>query len=120
MLSEQDNKKLIELINSVNIYIRLNGGSFKHEYIEKDTNSLYRFGWFYINGYKYSLCAWNFRKNIVEFENEHHHDKIKFDINIFDVLNKPFRKDSFITCKIKTIRAKASTFLGNLSDKLQP
>lgn len=119
MLNEKDTTRFNDLIDSLKSYIKINNFTFKYKPYEKETNSLYRFGWFYINGYKYSISSWNFRDNIVVFEEENG-EKIKYDIDILNVIGEKFVKDGKIVSLLKKIRSKLSNCLRSLSDKLQP
>lgn len=86
---------------------------------EKETGSLYRYGWFYINNYKYSISGWNLKTGIVTFEIEATNEKIKFDINQDGEVSTKFPKDNTITVLEKNIKSKISKWLRNMSDKLQ-
>jgi len=117
--NEDDIKRFDVLIESLKVYSKKNNFMFKYKSYEKETNSLYRFGWFFINEYKYSVSSWNFKKNIVVFENENE-KKIKYDVDNKTVYGEKFVKDTKITVLMKKIRKSLSNWLGNLSDKLQP
>lgn len=114
-----DTNNFNELFNSLQVYAKSSGSFFKHIKYENETNSLYRFGLFNINGHIYSICSWNFKNNIVVFEHEETHNKIKYDINNDNVIDQPFFKSSFICCRIKSIKRKLAYILRILSDKLQ-
>jgi len=99
----------------------LDASTYKVRYEQnyRDTESLYRFGWFYINDYKYSVSGWAFLKGIVTFESEDGY-KVKYSIpNKLTFVNE-FKKDTFISKNIKKVRIKLSKWLKDLSDKLQP
>lgn len=122
MLKEKnDITRLESLICSLKIWSRVTHNAFSHYEYEKDTGSLYRFGWFNINGYKYSVSGWKFKEGIVTFENEDTGEKIKYDIMLSRPVNGGhFTKDDFFTGNIKKLRIKVSIWLRKLSDKLQP
>lgn len=121
MLREQtDLNKFNSLMLSLKIWSNVTHNHVEHVGNEKETGTLYRFGWFIINGYRYSISGWKFREGIVTFEEETTGEKIKYDIMLSVVLNKKFKKDSFISSIIKLVRVKSSILLRNISDKLQP
>lgn len=85
----------------------------------KNTNSLYRFGYFIINGYEYFISAWSFHSNIVTFENKEG-KKVKYNIETKKTIGDDFKTDTVFEKIIKFIRIKLSSLLKDLSDKLQP
>lgn len=114
-------KRLFEtLMESLEIYTMFNGNTVKHEPLEKTTGSLYRFGWFYINGYKYSVSGWKFRDGLVTFENEETGEKVKYSIPNNAMKVGEFKKDNFLEKYVKLVRRTLSKKLKELSDKLQP
>ena len=116
----EDKNRLYYLLNSMNTWAKKTNNAFTHTEFDKETGSLYRFGWFVINGYKYSVSGWKFKEGVVTFEHEDTHEKIKYDIMTCDVMNKKFKKDTFLQHHIKKIRVTFSDLLRTLSDKLQP
>jgi hypothetical protein len=120
MLYEESDKNLFKMLDlSLKRFVVLNGFVFKHKPFPKSTGSLYRFGWFYINGYKYSISGWKFKDGLVTFENEKTGEKIKYEIDTFKLKNGEFKKDTFVERIVKSIRNKLSLWLKDLSDKLQ-
>lgn len=117
---KMDINRLNELLASLNIWVSKSNNVYSHAELEKDTGSLYRFGWFYINGYKYSVSGWKFKDGIVTFECETTGEKIKYNIVESKVINKVFKKDTLLIGITKKIRTKISMWLKDLSDKLQP
>lgn len=86
---------------------------------ERDTESLYRFGWFYINGYKYSISAWSFQKKVITFESKGG-TKVKYSIpNKLTFGPTNFKKDTYLTSIQKRLRNGLADFLKDLSDKLR-
>lgn len=84
----------------------------------RDTESLYRFGWFYINDYKYSVSGWSFRKKIVSFEDALG-NKVKFSIVDKSTFGGEFKKDgTFLSIK-KKISNGLANWLKDISDKLR-
>lgn len=121
MLREQsDLNNLRSLMCSLKIWATVTNNTISHEEYRKETGSLYRFGWFIINGYKYSISGWKFKEGIVTFEEESTGEKVKYDIMLSRTLNKEFGRDNILTYIIKNARIKLSVLLRNLSDKLQP
>lgn len=121
MLKERsDIEKLHKLKESLNQWTEKTSNSFKYTKYEKNSESLYRFGWFFINDYKYSISGWKFGAGIITFENEANGEKIKYNIGEQSVIGKEFTKDSWIEKVFKTIRYKLSHLLRTWSDKLQP
>lgn len=84
----------------------------------RDTESLYRFGWYHINGYKYSVSGWAFQKNVVTFESETG-EKVKYSISENKSIFGEFKKDNFIDSIQKKIRNNLADWLKDLSDKLR-
>ena len=120
LLNDNDKMLLNGLISSLQMFAYENGHVISHKPIEKATGSLYRFGWFYINGYKYSISGWKFKDGLVTFENEETGEKVKFSISDNSMKVGKFKKDKFIEKNVKLIRRKISKWLKDLSDKLQP
>ena len=121
MLREQtDLNKFHSLMCSLEIWATVTHNQVDHAEFEKESGSLYRFGWFIINGYRYSISGWKFREGIVTFEEETTGEKIKYDIMLSRVLNKEFKRDSLISSIVKKTRIKLSVWLRKISDKLQP
>jgi hypothetical protein len=122
MLREQtdiDNSN--KLIASLNKWMSNTDNTYKQTNIGKETGSLYRYGWFYINDHKYSISGWQFRDGIVTFENEKTGEKIKYSIDNADVVNKKtFTKDDWLTKITNRLRFKISIWLREISDILQP
>jgi len=107
--------------NYKNLCDSLNNSKYTVEYekVERETESLYRFGWFIINGYKYSISAWSFKKGQVTFEMENG-IKVKYSIpNHIYFGETEFKKDTFTEMIIKKLRNGLSKWLKDLSDKLQ-
>jgi len=120
-LNASDTKLLNKLMASLYMYNIRTRATIDHKPNTKTTGSLYRFGLFYINGYKYSVSGWKFKDDIVTFENEDTGEKFKFSIVEADVIyDKDFKKDGFFEKYVKLIRKKISNTLKDLSDKLQP
>lgn len=120
MLNENDVKRSNNLVDSLSVFTFKTTNSVRHLPYEKETNTLYRFGWFYINGYKYSVSGWSFKKGIVTFENESTGCKIKYDLQSNDVVGQKFIKDSCCIKYLKMIRLWLSERLRKISDKLHP
>jgi len=121
MLYEESDKKLFnELNNSLIKFCYSDGSVLRHKTFPKSSGSLYRFGWFYINDYKYSISGWKFKDGLVTFENEETGEKVKYSIPDISMKNGEFKKDGFIEKNVKLIRRKISKWLKDLSDKLQP
>ncbi len=85
---------------------------------DRETESLYRFGWFYVNGYKYSVSGWSFQKQVVTFENEKG-EKIKYSIPNKMTFKDDFQTDSFLFGIQKKLRNYLADRLKDLSDKLR-
>ena len=120
MLTEKnDIEKLNNLIHSLKIFSISKAMDIKRVDYETHTNSLYRFGWFYINGYKHSISGWNFRKDIIIFEDENTGKKIKYNINTSSVIGEDFIKNSVTTKIQRKLKRKLSRWLRKLSDQLQ-
>lgn len=85
---------------------------------ERETESLYRFGWFYVYGYKYSVSGWSFQKQVVTFENEIG-EKIKYSIPNKITFAGDFTKDGFLFSIQKKLRNNLADWLKDLSDKLR-
>jgi hypothetical protein len=111
---------LDKLIASLKTWSIDSNNVFAHENFKKETGTLNRFGWFYINTYKYSISGWQFKTGIITFENEINGEKIKFDITASKVIKNKFIKDSKIEMYKKNIRTKLSNWFGEISDKLRP
>lgn len=121
MLREQsDLNKFNSLMCSLEIWATVTHNTVSHEEYNKESGSLYRYGWFIINGYRYSISGWKFREGIVTFEEESTGEKIKYDIMLSRVLNKEFKRDNFVSSIVKKTRIKLSVLLRKISDKLQP
>ncbi len=121
MLKEQaDLNKFSSLMCSLEIWATVTHNHVSHEEYEKDSGSLYRFGWFVINGYRYSISGWKIREGIVTFEREDTGEKVKFDIMLSRTVNNEFQRDGFFTKITKKSRILLSVWLRKLSDKLQP
>ena len=121
MLKEQsDINKFNSLMCSLEIWGKATHNHVTHEEFGKDSGSLYRYGWFIINGYRYSISGWKIREGIVTFEREDTGEKVKFDIMLSRTVSNEFQRDSFITKITKKIRILLSVWLRKLSDKLQP
>ena len=114
--NKNDIERSNKLIESLNNWSKKTNNKFIHETYQKETETLYRFGWFYINNYKYSISGWKFMDDIVTFECETSGTKVKFDINVSNTLNNSFKRDNLI----RKIRSKMSLWLKDLSDKLRP
>jgi len=107
--------------NYKNLCKSLNDSKYNVEYkkADRETESLYRFGWFIIDGYKYSISAWSFKKGQVTFEMKNG-TKVKYSIpNHMYLGETDFKKDTFIEMIIKKFRTSLSKWLKDLSDKLQ-
>jgi len=117
---ESDIRRLQELTTSLEAWAKATNNSLQCVEFEKNTESLYRFGWFIINGYKYSISGWKFLVGIVVFENELDGTKIKYNIPDKAIIGTAFRKDTWVVSNIKKIRRILSNLLRKLSDKLQP
>ena len=85
---------------------------------ERDTESLYRFGWFHINGYKYSVSGWSFKKQVVTFENEKG-EKVKYSIPNKITFGGDFKKDNLFFSIQKKLRNNLADWLKDLSVKLR-
>lgn len=121
MLKEKsDISNLNELLESLRQWSSKTGNYVDQLAYEKPTGSLYRFGWFYINGYKYSISGWKFDDGIVTFENEETGEKVKYNIVQMTVVGKKFKKDTLYTRWLKKIRILISIILRKISDKLHP
>lgn len=121
MLYEESDKKLFDTLNKSLVKFCYNNGSvMTHKPFPKTSGSLYRFGWFYINGYKYSISGWKFKDGLVTFEREDTGEKIKYSIPDNNLKNGQFKKDGLIEKNVKLIRRVISKWLKDLSDKLQP
>jgi len=121
MLKEQnDIDRLNELKDSLNDWAVKSNNTIIYDEYEKDTESLYRFGWFIINDYKYSISGWKIAGGIITFENEENGEKFKYNMGEHEVIAKPFIKDNLVKKLIKKIRFTLSQWLRELSDKLQP
>ncbi len=120
MLREQcDINRLNLLLNSLMIWSKKSKHTVIHKHINYETLSLYRYGWFYINHYKYSISGWQLKDNLVTFENEDNHQKIKYAINENNVINVEFKKDNMYNSFIRKLKKLLSNKLRYLSDKLQ-
>lgn len=121
MLRDKDDiDKFNLLCCSLNNWASNTNNNVRYIEYKKETGSLYRYGWFIINGYKYSISGWKLKDGIITFENEISGEKIKYDIINSDVVNKTFIKDSLLISMIKKVRITLSKWLRNISDKLQP
>lgn len=121
MFNSVDDKKLFAILEiSLKKFCNENGFTFKHTPFPKQSGSLYRFGWFYINGYRYSISGWKFKDGLVTFERDDTNEKIKYSIPDKKIKNGIFKKDSFIEKNVKHIRKQVSIWLKDLSDKLHP
>jgi hypothetical protein len=121
MLYEESDKRLFkELEGSLNKFCYSTKAEIYHKPFPKSTGSLYRFGWFYINGYKYSVSGWKFKDGLVTFENEDTHEKVKYSITDNMMRVGEFKKDGIIEKYVKLLRRKLSKILKELSDKLYP
>lgn len=96
-----DIDKFNSLMKSLHIWSIVTHGTTSHEEYHKETGSLYRFGWFIINGYRYSVSGWKFKDGIVTFEEENTGSKIKYDIMLSMVLNNDFKKIAFLQPLLK-------------------
>jgi len=114
MMSDKDNINYDELV----VALRATNNKLTLEQNSRDTESLYRFGWFYINNYKYSISGWSFRKKIVTFE-DLDGNKIKFSIVNKLTFGGEFKKDSFFITVSKKIRNSIANYLKDISDKLR-
>ena len=113
-MTVQDKKNYNSLIKS------LDNSHFKVSYSNnnRDTESLYRFGWFTIEDYEYSISAWSFKKRIITFEDKVG-NKVKYSIRDKSVIGLPFKKDTLYVSIKKRIKNKLVNWLKDLSDKLQ-
>lgn len=116
---KQDVIKLNDLVNSLNKWSKTTKNRYIHLSYEHNTGSLYRFGWFVINGYKYAIVGWQFKEGIVTFENDKTHEKIKYDM-INDCEKTILFKRKNYSHFMYNIKRKLSIWLKDLSDKLQP
>lgn len=117
---EKDQINLSKLLDSLDIWkSKHRWTSVYHINYEKETGTLYRFGWFIINGYKHSVVGWQFKTGVVTFENEKTHEKIKYDLIDHCVLYSEFKKDNILLSIKKRLFNKLSLWLKDLSDKLQ-
>ena len=66
--NKNDIERSNRLIESLNNWSKKTNNKFIHEPYQKETETLYRFGWFHINNYKYSISGWKFMDDIVTFE----------------------------------------------------
>jgi len=114
MMSDLDNTNYKELVES----LRKTNNKLTLEENDRDTESLYRFGWFHINDYKYSISGWSFRKKIVTFEDTDG-NKIKFSVANKLTFEGDFKKDNLITGLTKKIRNGIANYLKDISDKLR-
>ncbi len=119
----KDNKEknyLLELLCSLYIWKKTSiFNTLDHQEYAKETGTLYRFGWFYINGYKYAIVSWQFNNGIVTFEEETTHHKIKYNIQKHYTLTDEFKKDAFLISIKKKVLNCISSWLKDLSDKLR-
>jgi len=104
-------EELVQALRKTNIKLTLEENA-------RDTESLYRFGWFHINDYKYSVSGWSFRKKIVTFEDVDG-NKIKFSIANKLTFGGDFKKDNLIAGITKKIRNGIANYLKDISDKLR-
>jgi len=114
-----EEQQLAELLNSLHIWTVKSHNKVIHKPFEKHTCSLYRFGWFYINDYEYSISEWRFRNGIIKFFTEETGDYITFNINTSEVIGNSFVKDSWPLYISKKIRINIVKVLRKLIDKLQ-
>ena len=114
MMSDLDNTNYNELVKS----LRKTNNKLKFEHNDRDTESLYRFGWFYINDYKYSISGWSFRKKIVTFEDELG-NKVKFSVANRLTFGGDFKKDGIVVGIKKKFRNGIANWLKDISDKLR-
>ena len=115
MKTESDRKNYRSLCES------LDKSKYNVDYRKNDreTESLYRFGWFIINGYEYSISAWSFKKGQVTFENDNG-VKVKYSIyNKIHFGDTEFKQDNPIEMVVKKVRNGLAKWLKDLSDKLQ-
>ena len=85
---------------------------------DRETESLYRFGWFYINNYKYNISAWSFQKNIVTFESINGL-QVKYNMSSKLTTMNTFKQDTLFVTFQRKIRNGLADFLKDLSDKLR-
>ena len=114
-MTERDKLKFDELIKSLNS----SAYDVQHKPNHRQTESLYRFGWFIINDHIYSISEWSFIKGHVTFESENGY-KVKYSIPNKITIDGDFKKNSFIEKITRKVRIKLSTWLKDLSDKLHP
>lgn len=119
MIEEADKKLFAALDTSLKKYAYHTGSTYSHTPFPKSSGSLYRFGWFYINGYKYSVSGLKFKDGLVTFENESTGEKVKYLIETHELRNGNFKKDTLFEKYVKLVRNKLSLWLKELSDKLQ-
>lgn len=119
MTNTKDEELLQMLLKSLENWAKKTKNKIRHERFEKETGTLYRFGLFYVNGYKYSISGWVFNKNIVTFENEKNGSKVKFDIDGEKIIYSFFVKDGLLVSYKKGIKNYFSRLFGELSDKLR-
>ena len=120
MLKDSKDKiKLEELMDSLYKWsMKSMYYSILHTEYEKDTGTLYRFGWFFINDEKYAVVSWQFSKGFVTFEHDKTHEKIKFNINESEFI-KDIKTPSIYFRFKRRILNRVSKLLKELSDKLQ-
>lgn len=115
-----DLNKFNLLIHSLEIWAIVTHNTMVHEYSDTNTESLYRFGWFKINGSRYSISSWKYSENIVTFEEEYNGEKIKYDITKSIFMNKVFKIENHTLTIIEKCRINLSEWLRGVSDKLHP
>jgi len=109
-MKSEEKKLLFTILNSLNKNKQI---SFKYLPFETPTNSLYRFGWFLINGRKYSVSAINYKKNIVVFEDDKEY-KVKYNYKEHKIVYNKFRRLTFFD----KMKYKLASYLGSLSERL--
>ena len=113
-MNNLDNVNYELLVASLNASV----DKLKLEANKRETESLYRFGWFYINGYKYSISGWSFKKQVVSFEREDG-EKVKYSIEDKKEIMGNFKKDTKLNSISKKLRNNLADLLKDLSDKLR-
>lgn len=116
-MENKDNILLLELESAITVFAHKNNITYKHIKLEHQTESLYRFGLFDLDGNIYSISAWHFKDNIVTFEHETSHKKIKFSIDQKNMLTV-FEKETLFKKNVRYLRNTLSNLLKDLSDKL--
>ena len=106
------------LLASVRQYCKCTRGKiwFSHEDFDRDTNTLYRYGYFYFNHERHSISAWSKHKKVVTFENEADNVKFKYSYERHKIVYGKLPRFKLL----HILRSKVSIWLKDLSDKLQP